>query len=266
MGKPKVLVSACLLGLPYRYNGEIIENHRIKSLDSYLELIPICPEVETGLGVPRFPIKLINTKKGIKMVQTLTKADVTSNIKKFARKITKKFFPFYGVIVKSKSPSCALNDCKVYDKNDSNTVIYKHGGIFTTTIKKRFFYIPIISENADESSLDEFLIKVFLLYNFEHMDINKFNKEFSLLLKAFYPHMHPIKSRYDLYRIIRYKLNPTIYVEILKRLIPIPDKLSFSFKKGEITRITLVRELKSTYEVKDTKLKRYLEPYPLYNT
>lgn len=53
--KPKLLVSACLLGTPCRYDGKSKKNEAVCALAERFELIPVCPEVLGGLPTPRTP-------------------------------------------------------------------------------------------------------------------------------------------------------------------------------------------------------------------
>ena len=57
MEKPRVGVSACLLGENVRYDGRHkLDPDMVDTLSQYFELVPVCPEVEMGLGVPREPM------------------------------------------------------------------------------------------------------------------------------------------------------------------------------------------------------------------
>ena len=59
MTKPKVAVSACLIGLKYRYDGTSKMNMDfINALKDKVDFIPVCPEVECGLSIPRPPMRL----------------------------------------------------------------------------------------------------------------------------------------------------------------------------------------------------------------
>ena len=44
MTKPKLLVSACLLGENCKYNGGNNRNEQVRALERYFQLIPVCPE------------------------------------------------------------------------------------------------------------------------------------------------------------------------------------------------------------------------------
>ncbi len=108
--KEKLLISACLLGEPCRYDGRSVYNERIGALSEKYELIPICPEVMGGLPTPRTPAEIIGerviNKDGI---------DVTDNYQRGAKaalEIAKKNNVKLALL-KERSPSCGRG--KVYD-------------------------------------------------------------------------------------------------------------------------------------------------------
>ena len=61
----KILISSCLLGQNVKYDGgnnSILENLFIQKLKNLNLLVPICPEVEGGLPIPRVPVELQGQK------------------------------------------------------------------------------------------------------------------------------------------------------------------------------------------------------------
>ena len=70
--KPRIVVSKCLEFDTCRYNGLSINDSVVRALKDYVEFVPVCPEVEIGLGTPRDPIRLINKNNQIKLVQPTT--------------------------------------------------------------------------------------------------------------------------------------------------------------------------------------------------
>ena len=51
----KLLVSACLLGTPCRYDGKSKADARVQALVGKYEIVPVCPEQLGGLPTPRVP-------------------------------------------------------------------------------------------------------------------------------------------------------------------------------------------------------------------
>jgi hypothetical protein len=57
--KPVVVVSKCITFEPVRWNGQIITSEFVEKLKPYVNFVPVCPEIEIGLGVPRDPIRIV---------------------------------------------------------------------------------------------------------------------------------------------------------------------------------------------------------------
>ena len=57
-----ILVSSCLLGINCKYNGENNFSAKVKELENYYNLIPVCPEVLGGLEIPRMPSEILDKK------------------------------------------------------------------------------------------------------------------------------------------------------------------------------------------------------------
>ncbi len=103
MQKEAILVSACLLGVPCRYDGKSTENNAVWQLAKRFRLIPVCPEVMGGLPVPREPMEL---RDGRVISQTGT--DGTAAYRKGA-KVTLRLAKRYAcraALLKERSPSC----------------------------------------------------------------------------------------------------------------------------------------------------------------
>lgn len=116
--KEKILVSACLLGLNCKYNGE---NNYSKKIDEFLkdyEVIPICPEIMGGLPTPRISAERLGNK-----VITKDGKDVTKEYIKGANEclFLAKKYNVKKALLKSKSPSCGNE--KIYDGSFSHTII-----------------------------------------------------------------------------------------------------------------------------------------------
>ena len=98
-----ILVSACLLGLPCRYDGRSIPSDNVIALKEKYNLIPVCPEIYGGLTTPRVPSERVGEK-----VFMRDGRDVTENYRRGAE-CALKMCEIYGIdtaILKAKSPSC----------------------------------------------------------------------------------------------------------------------------------------------------------------
>lgn len=120
--KEKILVSACLLGVNCKYNGQNNENQEVLDFIKDKEVIIICPEILGGLTTPRKPAEIVNDK-----VINIDGDDVTINYVKGAEETLKlaKLFGVKKALLKSKSPSCG--NLLVYDGTFTNTLTTKDG-------------------------------------------------------------------------------------------------------------------------------------------
>lgn len=132
------LVSACLLGIPCRYDGKSKPNKKILELMKTETLIPICPEQLGGLSTPRIAVE---EKAG----KLLTKEgdDVTIEFNAGAKEVLNiaKLYGIKKAILKHKSPSCGSS--LVYDGTFTRTLI-KGEGVCTRLLRKNA--IEVISE------------------------------------------------------------------------------------------------------------------------
>ena len=116
-----LLISACLLGLSCRYDGEYRE-YDLKNLREKFNLIPICPEIYGGLPTPRVPSEI----QGEKVVNR-NGEDVTAQYEKGAQEALKlaKLYNAKYALLKAKSPSCGKNE--VYDGSFTATLVSGEG-------------------------------------------------------------------------------------------------------------------------------------------
>ncbi len=115
-GRLAIGISACLLGESVRYDGHhSYEAFLAETVASHTDLVPICPEVALGLGVPRAPIRLVGTPDAPRALGTGDpELDLTGALSHLGRKMAGEMGHIRGVIFKSKSPSCGLRDVKVF--------------------------------------------------------------------------------------------------------------------------------------------------------
>lgn len=135
----KILVSACLLGIPCRYDGKSNPNQEVISLKDKFELIPICPEVLGRLPTPRIPAEI----QGERVVRS-DGVDVTLEYTEGAKKALEiaKEKDCDLAILKAKSPSCGNRE--IYDGTYTKTLI-KGKGITVKLFEKNG--ITVINES-----------------------------------------------------------------------------------------------------------------------
>jgi len=104
-------VSSCLLGNPVRYDGGHKHDRYITDiLGQYFEFLPVCPEVECGLPVPRETMRLVGNPEQPRLLTTRTGVDLTEQMQKFCgTKIMElETAELCGFIFKKDSPSSGL--------------------------------------------------------------------------------------------------------------------------------------------------------------
>lgn len=86
----------------------------MKELAAKAELVPVCPEFEIGLGVPRKPINLMKTMDGVQVIQDETGLDLSEELVSFSQGYLRFVGDVDAFILKSKSPSCGLGTTKIH--------------------------------------------------------------------------------------------------------------------------------------------------------
>src|SRR5271154_5134987 len=110
--RPRVGVSACLLGENVRWDGgNKRDRFVLEVLGADFELVPVCPEVELGLGVPRDPIDLVHSSGPTRLVNAKTGEDLTPRMERFAAERLEALakLDLRGYVFKARSPSCGLS-------------------------------------------------------------------------------------------------------------------------------------------------------------
>ncbi len=141
-------ISSCLLGTKVRYDGGHKHDRFITdTLGQYFEWVPICPEVEMGLGTPRESIRLVRDGEDIRLVTQNSSRDLTEEMRSFARHRTNLLHneDLCGYILKSDSPSCGVMRVRIYTRGGA--VPAKTGrGMFATALLEKFPDLPVEEE------------------------------------------------------------------------------------------------------------------------
>ncbi|WP_443190323.1 YbgA family protein [Pseudomonas indica] len=117
--KPRLGISACLLGDEVRYNGGHKESRLCsRTLAEHFDFVPLCPEVAIGLGIPREPIRLVGDPASPRAVGTVERQrDVTEALAAYGSRMAAGHDDLCGYIFMQKSPSCGFERVKVYQDN-----------------------------------------------------------------------------------------------------------------------------------------------------
>jgi len=166
MIKIKLGISSCLLGINVRYDGGHKLNIFLKdTLGVYVDYVPVCPEVECGLGVPRKSMHLEGVPENPRLVTTGSKQDRTGLLVYWARKCVAELEAenLCGFIFKSESPSCGMERVKVH--NEKGIVVKTAIGIFARIFIEHFPLLPVEDEGRlqDPMLCQNFIERIFFL-------------------------------------------------------------------------------------------------------
>lgn len=150
---PLVAVSACLLGQAVRYDGQDKYSFVIaQELKKYCRLLPVCPEVEIGLGVPRPKIQLTQVGSSIRVLQTDDSSkDFSDELVDFAVKFVNQF-SLSGLVLQDKSPSCGIGNTKLFSQADEQ--IGMDSGLFAATIMQLLPDLVVVQAHQLQSKSD----------------------------------------------------------------------------------------------------------------
>ncbi len=167
--KIPVGISSCLLGHSVRYDGDHTKNDNIlQHLQTHFDFKPFCPEVESGMSIPRPPIQLRHTPQGIRCVRVENPSiDVTDQLQSSAEQQSW-LEEICGFILKKNSPSCGIDCVKVYRNNDFERT---GSGIFAQYLKKRYPTLPLEEEDrlCDPQLRENFIQRVTVLHRWKQL-------------------------------------------------------------------------------------------------
>lgn len=163
--KLRLGVSACLLGQKVRYDGQ----HRrdafvVDVLGPFVEWVPVCPELELGLGVPREPIRLVGSPAALRLVAERSGKDHTDAMLRFAEARVRELekLDLAGWVTKKDSPSCGLERVPVHGARGGPP--RRDGtGLFVRVLAARMPLLPIEEEGrlGDPALRESFIERIF---------------------------------------------------------------------------------------------------------
>ena len=165
--RPRVGISRCLLGDAVRYDGGHKHNAVLLSaLGALVEWIPVCPEVEAGMGTPREAIDLVESDDGVpagqarvRLLGVSSRSDWTETVTTFAAAHVATLADLDGYVLKSDSPSCGLHGVRV---QGSGGVARVGRGLFAEALVQMLPALPVEEETrlGDVAVRDEFIRRV----------------------------------------------------------------------------------------------------------
>ena len=162
--QPRVGISQCLLGDEVRYDGGHKRDVFLTDvLAPFVEWVPVCPEVEAGLGTPREAMHLAGDPDAPRLLTIRTKIDHTASLQTFSQRRVKELreCDLDGYIFKKNSPSCGVHRVKVYSEKGHPG---KQGiGIFASAMQEAFPLLPVEEEGRlnDSPLRENFIVRIF---------------------------------------------------------------------------------------------------------
>ena len=161
----RIGISSCLLGEKVRYDhGHKLDHFLRDTLGQYVEYVPVCPEVECGLPVPREAMRLIGSAESPRLVTVRTQRDLTEQMQQWAerRVVELEKESLCGFVFKSGSPSSGIAKVKVYTESG---IPRKIGvGMFARKLMEHFPMLPVEDEGRlhDAVLRERFIESIFV--------------------------------------------------------------------------------------------------------
>jgi uncharacterized protein YbgA (DUF1722 family)/uncharacterized protein YbbK (DUF523 family) len=200
-GKIKLGISACLLGENVRYDGgHKLDRFLTDTLGEYVDYVPVCPEFECGLGVPRESMRLVGNPDAPRLVTTTTKQDHTQQMLKWAAKRVAHLEKegLSGFVFKKNSPSSGMERVKVY--NDKGMPVKKGVGLFARGFMEHFPLLPVEDEGRlhDPKLRENFIERIFVFKRWRELlsqpkrrgSLVDFHTKHKLLVLSHSPNLH----------------------------------------------------------------------------
>jgi uncharacterized protein YbgA (DUF1722 family)/uncharacterized protein YbbK (DUF523 family) len=156
-------ISACLLGEQVRFDGGHKRDRFLTDeLGKHVQWVPVCPEVEVGMGTPREAVHLVRDGPTLRMVTTRTGVDYTERMNEWARSRVEALAreDLDGYVFKKDSPSCGVWRVKVFSPHAST----RDGtGLFAAIVVQRFPLLPVEEEGrlTDPRLRENFVERLF---------------------------------------------------------------------------------------------------------
>lgn len=158
----RIGISACLLGQEVRYDGGHKRADYLRDLGADIEWVPVCPEVEMGLGTPREPMDLVRRGGSVRMITAETGIDHTETLQQWAAQRLEALASadLSGYVLKADSPSCGMEQVTTFDETGQSS---RDGrGLFAAALMERFPRLPVEDERrlSDPGVREDFMRRV----------------------------------------------------------------------------------------------------------
>lgn len=192
----RIGISSCLLGEEVRFDGSHKRDRYLSdTLGEYFTWVPVCPEVELGLGTPRETIQLRQADDGsTRLITTSTQVDLTLAMQRYATRRAEALAeqPLSGYILKRSSPSCGMERVKIYSGQAAPRRTGR--GVFAAALMDRFPDLPVEEEGrlSDPKLRENWIERVFAYHAYQQLfagrwtlaDVVRFHTHYKFVLLA----------------------------------------------------------------------------------
>lgn len=173
-------ISRCLLGDEVRFDGGHKRDSFLADVfGQFVEWVPVCPEVEAGLGTPREAMRLVGNPQHPRLMTITSKHDHTEALEAMidGRLESLRELNLSGFVFKRGSPSCGVERVRVYTHRGMPS--HSGAGIFAKAFRDEFPLIPVEEEGrlCDPSLRENFIERVFCYRRFQDLVQNGVTKQ-----------------------------------------------------------------------------------------
>jgi uncharacterized protein YbbK (DUF523 family)/uncharacterized protein YbgA (DUF1722 family) len=179
----RIGISSCLLGQRVRYDGgHKLDRFVTDLLARFVELVPVCPEVEIGLGTPREPIHLVELAGEIRLRGVQSQADHTTAMRRYARRRVEQLaaLDLCGYVLKSNSPSCGMEGVtvtvgRIDNPPDKARPVRRGRGLFADALLEGLPNLPVEEEGrfADPRLRENWIERIFAYQRLKALGVGR---------------------------------------------------------------------------------------------
>jgi uncharacterized protein YbgA (DUF1722 family)/uncharacterized protein YbbK (DUF523 family) len=160
----RIGISSCLLGNGVRFDGgHKRDTFLTDTFGPFVEWLPVCPEVECGLGTPRPSMRLVHVEGAVRLRTVKEGIDLTDRMSKYVERRVEDLGleDLGGYVLKKDSPTCGLERVRIY--HPSGAPDRAGRGLFASRLAQRFPHLPVEEEGrlADPRLRENFVERVF---------------------------------------------------------------------------------------------------------
>ena len=157
-------VSSCLLGSEVRFDGGHKRDRFLTDrVADFVEWVPVCPEVEAGMAVPRPALRLVREGDDLRMLEIASGRDHTQRMQSYAARRVRALrdLELCGYVLKKDSPSCGMTCVKIY--REKGMPKRDGSGLYATALMEAYPNLPVEDEGRlnDSKLRENFIERVF---------------------------------------------------------------------------------------------------------